>query len=491
MNPILAPMNLKKHAWLLVLILIIVLATILRLWGIEHESYWLDETISIRQAQQENYGDTLELIRHDVHLPLYITLLHFWVKLFGISEFSGRMLSLLFGVTAVLVCYLLAKELFNRNVALVSSLLFAISPIMIYYSQETRLYSLFVLLSLTSFLFYIKFIQSNRLRDFLFYLLFSTLLIYTHLFAFLVILVQNISAFYVLKNEILKKWILSQVILVVLFLPWVTTLINQLGRGQNIVWIQQLSFGMLFGSVLDLVGNIYVLLIFIGCLIYFFVFDRKTLTQRKVGLLFLWLTIPFILVLTYSFLFSPLYHTRYLLFVVPAVIIIVSLLLTRIAQTNKVLSYTVLCLIVLVSLVTVVEQVYHLEKDDWRSVSAYVADNIEGHEYIFINPFYHHDPFTYYFDSHCFMDEYIHSCNYENHNLLALTWDADCCHDVTPLTATDDKNVLSSYLNETVWLISVREQIHNVSLFDYFNDTMILETSREFGDIKIYKFEKK
>ena len=68
----------------------------LRLYGITSESIWLDEAFSIQLAKHGPF----EIIRKtasDVHPPLYYLLLHFWIDLFGASEFSVRFLSLLFG----------------------------------------------------------------------------------------------------------------------------------------------------------------------------------------------------------------------------------------------------------------------------------------------------------------------------------------------------------------------------------------------------------
>jgi len=210
--------------------------------------------------------------------------------------------------------------------------------------------------------------------------------------------------------------------------------------------------------------------------------------KDKKMLLVLWILLPFAIVLFYSLIISSVYNTRYLLFTVPALLILFSVLIDKIAEKKKYLTYMLVGAIILFSFISIVNQVNTTDKDDWRSVSSYIKENVEE-EYIFINPFYHHDPFTYYFDEECFKDYYIHSCNYNNHNLLALKWDAICCNDSTGLTATDEKNTLGDYINETVWLISVKEKLYAVPLFDYFNENMNLTLSKKFGEIKISKFE--
>ncbi|MFT7616249.1 MAG: mannosyltransferase, partial [Candidatus Woesearchaeota archaeon] len=228
----------KNNIWK-ILIIILLVATLLRVWGIESESYWLDESISIRQAQEKEYSTTFELVKNDIHLPLHISILHFWVKLFGTDEFATRSLSVLFGVLSIPILYLLAKQLFNKRVAIISSIIFAVSPIMIYYSQEARLYSLFVFLSLLSMYFYVRYLEDMSTKKLLFYGLASLFLIYTHLFSFLVLFVQNVFILYRMKLQPKKlyKWFIGQFILFILFLPWIANLIKQVSSTLNTMWI--------------------------------------------------------------------------------------------------------------------------------------------------------------------------------------------------------------------------------------------------------------
>ncbi|MCX6706962.1 MAG: glycosyltransferase family 39 protein [Candidatus Woesearchaeota archaeon] len=137
-------MDIKKYS-LAILFTILILAVTLRMWGITSESYWLDESISIKQAQ-ENYSTSIDMVKKEVNFPLYTTLLHFWVEPFGISELSSRFLSLIFGVLSVGVIYLFAKRLFSDRAAVIAALFMCFSPIMIFYSQEARSSAVFLFL---------------------------------------------------------------------------------------------------------------------------------------------------------------------------------------------------------------------------------------------------------------------------------------------------------------------------------------------------------
>ena len=75
----------------------------------------------------------------EVATPQYHLLLHLWMTLFGTSLFALRFLSLIFGVFATIIIYLLGRRLFNEEVGLISALILAISPLNIEYSQEARI----------------------------------------------------------------------------------------------------------------------------------------------------------------------------------------------------------------------------------------------------------------------------------------------------------------------------------------------------------------
>jgi hypothetical protein len=109
--------------------------------------YWIDEAISVGIASHP-LGALHELLRQDGSPPLYYLLLHGWMGLWGHGEVATHTLSLLFAVVAVPVAYWGAARLFGRRVGVYAAVLAAGLPFLTTYAQETRMYSLMVLLSL-------------------------------------------------------------------------------------------------------------------------------------------------------------------------------------------------------------------------------------------------------------------------------------------------------------------------------------------------------
>lgn len=163
-----------------ILIVILVLASILRLSVLGQESFWYDEIHSIQRAQ----AGPLDIISQmEFHMPLYLILLHYWMNWFTCDEFHLRLLSALFGIAAVGGIYLWGRALrLPKGACLAGTFLFAVSPHAIYYSYEVRMYSLLPLLgylhfALTALVFSLPLAGKTGFSRFRLKLFFSRLLL--------------------------------------------------------------------------------------------------------------------------------------------------------------------------------------------------------------------------------------------------------------------------------------------------------------------------
>jgi hypothetical protein len=156
-------------------------AAILRFATIDVQSYWFDEALTAKLVGMP-FGDMFSSIP-DTELtpPLYYVVAWPWVQVLGTHELALRSLSALFGIALVPVVYLVGRELVSRRAGLVAAALVAFNPLLVWYSQEARPYSLLVLLCALSMLF------CARRRVWL-WALFAALALLTHYFAaFLVV----------------------------------------------------------------------------------------------------------------------------------------------------------------------------------------------------------------------------------------------------------------------------------------------------------------
>src|SRR4051794_12347257 len=181
------PAFVRLRDWRLVAALTIAAACI-RFATIDVQSYWFDEALTAKLLAMP-FGDMLSSIP-DTELtpPLYYVLAWPWAHVFGAHEAALRAFSALIGIAVVPVSYLAARELVTRAAGLAAAALVAFNPLLVWYSQEARPYSLLVLLCALSLLFFLRGWRPRARRDLWLWALVSALALLTHYFAaFLVV----------------------------------------------------------------------------------------------------------------------------------------------------------------------------------------------------------------------------------------------------------------------------------------------------------------
>jgi hypothetical protein len=110
-------------------------------------SYWGDELFSVT-GSLDSWSNLYNkwLLQIDIHPPLYHVLLKLWMSVFGSSEVATRLLS---EASAVLTLLIFAFEALRRSEPrrFLALLFMGVSPALFYFAQETRSYSLALMLS--------------------------------------------------------------------------------------------------------------------------------------------------------------------------------------------------------------------------------------------------------------------------------------------------------------------------------------------------------
>lgn len=172
------------------LLLIIILATVLRLFKLDFQSLYGDELYSLIPTNPNNsFYSVIEYSKSD-QPPLYFILLHYWFKILPYNEYMGRLLSAMFGVLGVIAMYFLGVEFKSKEVGIIASFLTALNYFHIYYSQELRFYSLLFLLTTLSNLFFLRCFKNATVGNYVLYCLFTICMIYTHYFGPVVVMAQ-------------------------------------------------------------------------------------------------------------------------------------------------------------------------------------------------------------------------------------------------------------------------------------------------------------
>jgi uncharacterized membrane protein len=167
--------------WNWIKILILVLAALLRFYRLGQQSLWADEGNSVALTRL-GLWEIAQRTAFDIHPPFYYWLLKGWVSIFGTSEMALRSLSALLGVGVVYLIWRLGLLLFNVKVASIAAFVAALSPLLVYYSQETRMYMLLTLLSCLTVLTAVQLLMAGRFSPGLstVYVIAVTTGLYTH-----------------------------------------------------------------------------------------------------------------------------------------------------------------------------------------------------------------------------------------------------------------------------------------------------------------------
>ncbi len=404
-------------AWLGGLLAVILLGAGLRLHGLAAESIWLDEATSILLARM----DLPSLIRttaQDIHPPVYYALLHLWLPL-GEGEFAVRALSAFAGILAIPFLFQLGRSLYDEQVGLLAALLLAVSPLHVWYSQEARMYALVTLLTLGGSYWLWQATQRGRAADWLAYALSMSLALYTHYHAVFVILAVN--AFALLRWALwpaprpsLRRWLLAQAAIALLFLPWLPVLLDQIatgggywiaeaighpgprvlvetwidyGIGNARLWypveVRRLGYALFAGASLLAVGAA------IGR------WRRKPSSRLSQAFLFTFLYLGLSLGAVWLVSqFKPMYARRYLLPFLPPYLLLLAMGVRQIpwARWRAALAAALAAL----CLLGIGFMAYYPQNDAWRSAVSYVQAHAQPGDVAVFVPQWNHKPFDYY-----------------------------------------------------------------------------------------------
>lgn len=142
-------------------------------------AYWIDEGISVG-ISSHHAGQIPSLLTRDGSPPLFYFLLHYWMALFGRSEIATHFLPLLISLATVPLAYWSGSTLFSRRAGRWAAALMATNPFLTWYSTETRMYTLVVVLVTVGLTFAVRAARDRRRRDAVMAVLAYTALLYTH-----------------------------------------------------------------------------------------------------------------------------------------------------------------------------------------------------------------------------------------------------------------------------------------------------------------------
>jgi 4-amino-4-deoxy-L-arabinose transferase-like glycosyltransferase len=170
---------------------VILLGALLRLlWlGKYPSGFFRDEAalgynaFSIWKTGRDEFGMKFPIVFRSFEvffLPAYVYLSAPIIGIFDLSEFSARFLSSISGIGGLILVYFIAKEIWDKKVALWATLVLAISPWHVFYSRGAFEGNLALTFFAAGFLFWLKFLKNEKGKQFFFSTLFFALSMYSY-----------------------------------------------------------------------------------------------------------------------------------------------------------------------------------------------------------------------------------------------------------------------------------------------------------------------
>lgn len=219
----------SKRLVVFILVIIIMIAGGLRLYGLDNQSLWYDE-VTEETGFQRQFLNMQGITPYSP--PLHLFFIYPVTKMFPKNDFALRMVPLIFALLNIPLLFLLVKRMFNEKVALLTIFLLAISPYHIWYSQEARMFALQWMLALLSLIFFLRTLEKPKPSNYIGYILSITAGLYTiQLTVFLMI----IHALYLLVfmkkySTQIKKWAGAFGLIIIFYIPYIIFTINSFER---------------------------------------------------------------------------------------------------------------------------------------------------------------------------------------------------------------------------------------------------------------------
>ncbi|MBV8219081.1 MAG: glycosyltransferase family 39 protein, partial [Solirubrobacterales bacterium] len=222
------------------------LAAVLRFYRLGHQGFWFDEA-NTALLVHFSPGKMLGLIpQTESTPPLYYCVAWIWARVFGYGETGLRSLSAVCGVLLVPVVYAAGARLISRRAGVIAAALAACSPLLIWYSQEARSYSMLALLTGVSLLTFAYARASPTPRVLVAWVVASALALATHYYAVLAVGPEAVWLLWTFRSRRSVQVAVGVVGLCGLGL--IPLAISQHGTGRG-NWISHAPFGRRLGQI--------------------------------------------------------------------------------------------------------------------------------------------------------------------------------------------------------------------------------------------------
>ena len=387
----------KKKISLKSLHVMIMLAGILFiLSSLFHSNIWFDEAYSVGIANQ-TFIDIWKIGGHDVHPVLYYWMLRIVNILTGGSILAYRLFSALPIALLGILGFTHIKKDFGEKTGIIFSFLCYFVPIMTVDANQIRMYSWAIyIVTVLAIYSYRIYIGQNTKKNWIIFGILSLASIYIHYYGLMAAgLINVFLLIYFIKN---KKWnelkwqILIGIIQLVLYIPWLMSLVGQMKHVSKGFWIDYEPDRLLqiIGFQMQGIMNVYIgfianilLFIILGIIIFRKRKDKTIDWKPVIYSIIIYLSVILAALLVTAVLKTGILYYRYLFVITGLYLFVLSYILSK--EENKYLTLLICTIIIALGITNSVIQIKeNYDKSNGKQIE-YLKDNIQEGDVLVYN----------------------------------------------------------------------------------------------------------
>lgn len=382
---------------------ILLLNLILKLLFVTYTDVSLDEPFSIYHSQKSITG-IFQLLKTENNPPLFFIILHYWIDIFGIDEFSVRLPSVIFSSLSSVLIFIIGNKYFSFRIGIISSLLFSSSTLQMFYAHDARVYALFFALSCINLYFFIDqtIFRVNNNRILFWLTIVNILLCYSHFFGFVIVLTELFIAFLLFPfQKVFWRNFLSVALIFISYLWYIPTVFERYEASTQGNWIPSPLISDLYTMIwrfsnMPVIAVLFIFTLIIGASVKWHVINLKNSTSFKI-ILFQFLLCYFgIFIISF---WIPLFIDRYLLFTSLYFYLLLGIIFNSLF-VSKFISNLLIPIPIILMFLTL--ELKKGKKDNYQELVKYVNLIPDSTYSIIITPEWSDLNFVYYYDRNLF-----------------------------------------------------------------------------------------
>lgn len=206
-----------------------------------HNNLWFDESYSVAIANH-SFSEIWTIGANDVHPVLYYWVLHIINLIFGNNIMIYRIFSLICAAILGILGFTHIRKDFGKDIGILFSFFSFFLPLIVVYTAEIRMYT-FAMLLVTLMAIYAYRIYKNQgnkqIKNWILFAVFSLASAYTHYYGLMAAGIINLIMFvYFVRKAYkekkftyeIKAFLISGIAQIILYIPWIVSLLGQMGR---------------------------------------------------------------------------------------------------------------------------------------------------------------------------------------------------------------------------------------------------------------------